>query len=178
MQVYTEQFLTCFNFTMGVEGGASTDPNDPGGTTGVGGVTLPEWNRWLLESQQAPRPLESATLDDRKALAYAFYYEPEKLDTVPFPWAIFLFDAAYNLRFGSGAKIAQACLCEHGYYTGDIDGVLGEQSRGALADHPEVAQEAATARIGYHVCATLSSELDGLINRCKALKAKIVSVGL
>ena len=139
-------------------------------------MTQTEWDAWLSRSGQPERALETATDADRHQLAYDLYYKPLGLDAVPAAWALVLFDMAYNLAWGSGVKIAQAVLYGHGHDELTIDGNIGPETRDAMNSNPELAPEAAHARIGYHVARTLPSEIHGVVNRCEALYSKAASL--
>jgi lysozyme family protein len=82
----TGNFDRAFNFTIGVEGGYSNDPNDPGGETKFG----------ISKRAHPSLDIKGLTLEDAKNVYFVEYWMEVGGDELPFPLDIFAFDAAVN----------------------------------------------------------------------------------
>jgi lysozyme family protein len=114
------RFKKCLDFTMGNEGGFSNDPDDPGGATSRGGVTLAELRRlsaevhghdWDKDNNGLIDEKDLALLtDDDLQVAYAKYYndfmDQFKSEVV----AVKLFDFGFNMGPRSAVKILQTAI--------------------------------------------------------------------
>ncbi len=165
-------FKTCLYFVLGVEGGHEPpDTLDPGGET-KNGIDIETWMKYLERTKQAPRPLLDMKPFERDRIYLDEFWDPWQLGGLPQPWALFLFDAAVNLRWDENVMLSQSAL----YFSGQrivVDGKLGPATRAIMIAHPELAKVAAVARIGYHVAKTEPGLLKGLLNRCVRLAAAV-----
>lgn len=96
-------FEKAFEIVIGVEGGYSNDPNDPGGETMFG-----------ISKRAYPNlDIKALTLDDARAIYLRDYWRPAGCDQIEDDaLAILVFDAAVNqgvtraLKFAGGARTA------------------------------------------------------------------------
>jgi hypothetical protein len=79
-----DSFPAAFEITIGLEGKATWDPNDPGGFT-IWGLA----SRWNNVSP-------ATTLDQAQNIYYKDYWLPAGCDGAPFPLDICLFDSQVN----------------------------------------------------------------------------------
>jgi lysozyme family protein len=93
-------FDTAFNLVVGIEGGYSNDPADPGGETKFG-----------ISKRAYPQvDIANLTLEQAKAIYLRDYWHLCKCDELPADMALLVFDAAVNqgvsaaLRFHANAK--------------------------------------------------------------------------
>lgn len=110
-------FDKAFEHVIGVEGGYVNDPRDPGGET-IYGIT----RRDHPVAWEAGTP----TLEQAKAIYKSHYWNPVKADELPWPLALFVFDAAVNQGAGTAVKLLQKALGVA------QDGILGQQTLAAV----------------------------------------------
>lgn len=110
-------FDKAFNSIIGVEGGYVNDPADPGGET-IYGIT----RRDHPQAWANGRP----SIEQAKAIYKANYWDAVKADQLPWPLALFMFDAAVNQGVGTAIKTLQKTL-------GTVqDGILGNNTLAAV----------------------------------------------
>lgn len=81
-----ENFDKAFALTIGVEGGHSNDPRDPGGETQYG-----------ISKRYHPNiDIKNLTLDGAKEIYLKEYWLPAGCDATPYPMDICLFDSQVN----------------------------------------------------------------------------------
>ena len=159
-------FDRILKFTLGVEGGFSNLRGDPGGAT-QWGITHYEYDSWRTRHGLPLQPVTGMTETEMKAIYREDYWDPHRCDEMSDAWALAIFDAAVNLRAGESVKLAQGALYAAGAYESAIDGVVGPATLAAMNAHPELAEQAAIWRYGYHVAETNPIYLHGLINRVR-----------
>lgn len=81
-----ESFNKAFEIVVGLEGGYSNDPNDPGGETKYG----------ISKRYNPDVDVKNLTLDQAKEIYLKRYWMPFGCDKRPFPLDICLFDGAVN----------------------------------------------------------------------------------
>lgn len=119
------RFEEAFAHVIGVEGGYVNDPADPGGETMYGITRRDHPDLWT-----AGRP----TLEQAHQLYHVAYWDRAHCDTLPWPLAMFVFDAAINQGPDTAVKLLQRSV-------GTVqDGFLGKNTLVALArqDQPEL----------------------------------------
>lgn len=103
-----ESFSRAWRFTMMWEGGGKvhTVPGDPGGTTkwGIAQVFHPTVDVRNLTEHQAQQ------------IARREYWDKCRCDDLPYPIDVLVWDAAFNMGVGRGAKFLQRSLRSLGYY--------------------------------------------------------------
>lgn len=110
-------FDKAFEHVVGLEGGYVNDPRDPGGET-IYGITRRDHP---IAWEQGPPSIEQA-----KAIYQSHYWLPVKADELPWPLAMFVFDAAVNQGPGTAIKLLQKAL-------GTVqDGILGPNTMRAI----------------------------------------------
>jgi len=80
-----ESFDQAFELTVGLEGGPSNDPRDPGGYT-----------IWGLASKYNSEVTPTMTIDAAKKIYLERYWIPAGCDNAPYPMDICLFDSQVN----------------------------------------------------------------------------------
>ena len=80
-----ESFDQAFELTVGLEGGPSNDPRDPGGYT-----------IWGLASKYNKEVTPAMTIDEAKKIYLERYWIPAGCDNVSYPMDICLFDSQVN----------------------------------------------------------------------------------
>jgi len=80
-----ESFDQSFELTVGLEGGPSNDPRDPGGYT-----------IWGLASKYNSEVTPTMTIDQAKKIYLERYWIPAGCDNAPYPMDICLFDSQVN----------------------------------------------------------------------------------
>lgn len=110
-------FDKAFEHVVGVEGGYVNDPRDPGGETIYGITRRDHPQAWANGTP---------TLEQAKAIYAKLYWTPVKADQLPWPLALFVFDAAVNQGVGTAIKLLQKTV-------GTVqDGVLGNNTLAAI----------------------------------------------
>lgn len=110
-------FDKAFEHVVGVEGGYVNDPRDPGGETIYGITRRDHPEVW---ANGAP------TMEQAKSIYQRLYWSPVKADQLPWPLALFVFDAAVNQGVGTAVKLLQKTV-------GTVqDGVLGNNTLAAI----------------------------------------------
>lgn len=133
------RFNKCLQFTMGNEGGYSNDPDDRGGPTSRGGVTLAELRRlsaevhdhdWDKNDDGLIDEQDLAQLSDDDLLAaYAKYYNNYMDDLQSDVVAIKLFDFGFNMGPRSATKLLQLAInaMSRSIHV-EVDGILGKNT--------------------------------------------------
>lgn len=114
-------FDTAFDRLMGHEGGYSNHPGDPGGET-MWGVTIA-----VARVNGYAGPMRYMPRDTAKAIYRTQYWDKVKADSMPFPVAFQVFDAAVNHGTGQAAKFLQRAAG-----VAD-DGVIGPKTLATVA---------------------------------------------
>lgn len=114
-------FDQAFDRLIGHEGGYANHPDDPGGET-MWGVTIAtaRANGYAGLMRDMPR-------DVAKAIYRAQYWDKVKADSMPFPIAFQVFDAAVNHGTGQAAKLLQRAA------GAADDGVIGPKTLAAVS---------------------------------------------
>ena len=93
-------FDDSFAFTVGVEGGLTDDPSDPGGLT-----------NWGISQRSYPNlDIASLTIADAKAIYRRDFWNNFRGDDLPPQLAFLTFDAAVNNGLGRGAVWLQRAI--------------------------------------------------------------------
>lgn len=113
-----------FEHIVGVEGGYSNDPRDPGGETKYG----------ITKRDHPNVDIASLTLDDAKEIYRVQYWTPAMCDAFPWPLNLFVFDAAVNQGVDTAKKLLQKSLGVA------QDGIVGKATLAAVgrADQKEL----------------------------------------
>ena len=93
-------FDACFARVIGVEGGYSNDPHDPGGETKYG----------ICKRSYPDENIPNITLERAKMLYKRDYWDAAKCDVIPFPLDSLVFDAAVNQGVDPAIKMLQKML--------------------------------------------------------------------
>lgn len=120
-------FDTAFDRVIGHEGGYVNHPNDPGGET-MWGITIA-----VAHANGYTGPMRDLPRDKAKAIYRDQYWHKVKADSMPFPVAFQVFDAAVNHGTGQAAKFLQRAA-------GVMDdGVIGPKTVAAVSECSEAA---------------------------------------
>lgn len=143
-----DNFLRCFAFTLGAEGGFTAFPSDPGNWTG-GAVGCGELRGTKYGISAAAYPgLDIANLSEQDAqnIYRQDYYEKLYGDELRLPVALVLFDGAVN------AGVRRAVILLQQAMSLPADGVLGEKTLGAAkaTDGLGLAREMLVRRIDFY----------------------------
>lgn len=128
-------FDQAFALVVGIEGGYSTDPRDPGNWTGgKRGTGVLKGTKYGISAAAYPNVnIANLTLDGAKALYQPDYWQVCACDQLPWPLALFVFDCAVN----QGQQRAKITLQQALDVT--VDGSIGPvtlaAARAADAEH-------------------------------------------
>ena len=114
-------FDTAFDRILGHEGGYSNHPDDPGGET-MWGVTIA-----VARANGYVGPMRDMPRDTAKEIYRTQYWDKVKGDSMPFPVAFQVFDAAVNHGTSQAAKLLQRAAG-----VAD-DGIIGPKTLAAVA---------------------------------------------
>ncbi|MDH1299663.1 glycosyl hydrolase 108 family protein [Achromobacter sp. GD03932] len=114
-------FDTAFDRLLGHEGWYVDHPDDPGGQTNWG-VTIA-----VARANGYAGPMRSMPRETAKAIYRAQYWDKVKADSMPFPVAFQVFDAAVNHGTAQAAKFLQRAVG-----VAD-DGIIGPKTLAAVA---------------------------------------------
>jgi lysozyme family protein len=114
-------FDRAFTIVVGVEGGLSLDPTDPGNWTGgKQGVGVLKGTKYGISAAQYPNvDIPNLTLDGAKAIYQSDYWNAVQGDALPWPLGLYVFDASVNQGQGTARMMMQTALGVQS------DGVLG-----------------------------------------------------
>ncbi len=142
-----DNFVSCFAFTLGAEGGYSNNSGDPGNWTGgaVGHGELRGTKYGISASAYPALDIASLTQAQAEEIYRRDYWAVLHGDELPLPVALVAFDAAVN----AGPRRAVAWLqlaCGQA-----ADGVLGPATLSALnqGDGAAIAREALVRRLEF-----------------------------
>lgn len=131
------------------EGGKVDDPHDPGGRTNQG-VTQSTYNLYLTAVGLPKRDVYDMTDGERDDIYRRRYWDVIKGDKLPAGIDYITFDGAVNSGNVQSVKWVQRALGP--YYTGKVDGVMGESTLAAIRDHPNhdaLVEAIATRRLAF-----------------------------
>lgn len=116
-----------------IEGDFSDDPDDPGGPT-MHGVTAKVWGQWKGFKDAAgnirvatAEEVKRCTLDDAKAIAAAWYWEPQRCSELPGGIDVMVADMSYNSGGMNAGETLQRALVSLGREI-KLDGWVGENT--------------------------------------------------
>jgi lysozyme family protein len=112
-----DNFTRAFGIVVGVEGGYSNDPADPGGETKYG----------ISKRQYPDLDIANLTLDEAQAIYHRDYWTAIAGDALPWPLALCVFDCAVNQGQPTARTLLQQALGV------PADGVLGPATLAAAA---------------------------------------------
>lgn len=112
--------MTAFDSALRVvlanEGGYSNNPSDPGGETNYG----------ICKRDYPNMDIKNLTVEQAGIIYRAQYWDKIKGDSLPYPLALFVFDAAVNQGVDAAIKMLQKAV-------GVVqDGILGTQTLDAI----------------------------------------------
>ena len=109
---YSAAFNKAFENVIGVEGGFSDDPKDPGNWTGgKEGIGKLNGTKYGVSAAAYPSlEIKTISLDDAKAVYHRDYWQVINGDDFSFPVSNTLFDCAVNSGCASAAKLFQKAL--------------------------------------------------------------------
>ena len=142
-------FTACVDFTLGMEGGFSADPNDPGNWTGgaVGQGRLLGTNFGISAAVYPTLDIAHLTRAAAEALYRVDYWEKIQGDRLPGPIAAVAFDSAVNSGPGQAIRWLQ-------HVSGvPVDGLLGPDTMAAVDDmNPQsAAQHMLVERLNFMI---------------------------
>lgn len=105
-------FDRAFKIVVGQEGGYVNDPNDPGGETKFG----------ICKRDYPNEDIKNLTIGRAAEIYQANYWAPIKGDQLPWPLALFVFDAAVNQGVVPASRMLQRAL------DAVQDGVIGPRT--------------------------------------------------
>lgn len=117
-------FDQAFADIIGVEGGYSNDPKDPGGETKYG----------VTKRDHPNVDIANLTLDGAKAIYASGYWGPAHCDDLAWPLCLVVFDCAVNQGVDTAVKLLQKAA------NTTQDGILGKNTLVAIgrANQPEL----------------------------------------
>ena len=109
---FSAAFNKAFENVIGVEGGFSDDPKDPGNWTGgkEGSGKLNGTKYGVSAASYPSLDIRSITLEDAKVIYHRDFWQTINGDEFPFSVANALFDCAVNSGCASAAKLLQRSL--------------------------------------------------------------------
>jgi lysozyme family protein len=145
---FSVAFNKAFENVIGVEGGFSDDPKDPGNWTGgKEGIGKLNGTKYGVSAAAYPSlEIKTISLDDAKAIYHRDYWQVINGDEFPFSVANALFDCAVNSGCASAAKLFQKALGV------SSDGKIGKQTIAAAQakDPTELLIDFLTARAVFY----------------------------
>jgi len=145
---YSAAFNKAFENVIGVEGGFSDDPKDPGNWTGgKEGIGKLSGTKYGVSAAAYPSiDIKTISLDDAKAIYHRDYWQAINGDDFSFPVSNALFDCAVNSGCSSAAKLFQKVLGV------SSDGKIGKQTIAAAQskDQTELLIDFLTARAVFY----------------------------
>lgn len=123
-EVEAALFARVFAHVLGVEGGYSEDPYDPGGPTNLG-ITLAEFARWrkvALGSENfsaLKAELRQLSREEAQSIYRANYWDAACCSLLPAGIAAFHFDCAVNQGVGAASRMLQQAVSVA------VDGAIG-----------------------------------------------------
>lgn len=143
-----DNFARCFAFTLGVEGGYTNNPTDPGNWTGgaVGHGELRGTKYGISAASYPALDISKLSEVDAQAIYRRDFYAPLHGDELKLPVAMVAFDAAVN----AGLRRSVCWLQQAAGLT--ADGVLGPKTLAAFGntDAVALAREALARRIDFY----------------------------
>ena len=146
-------FDRAFALTVGLEGGYSNNPADPGGETRYG----------ISKRAHPDVDIKSLTLDQAKAIYLRDYWTPASCDRMPEKIGHLVFDAAVNHGVTTAIKLLQRALKI------PDDGIYGPNTHGTLTarDMSETANMLMAERAIYMTtCIAWPTFKRGWMKRC------------
>lgn len=129
-----DNFPKALAIELKFEGGYSNRKTDNGGETNFG-VT---WKTYNAYRRRMGKPIQSVkwiTPAEVAEIYHLQYWDAIKADLLPSGIDIFVLDGAINSGPGQSIKWLQRGLGT--YYTGKIDGVMGQKTLDAVNNHPD-----------------------------------------
>lgn len=172
-----DPFLDALEWLGPIEGGYSTDPNDPGNWTGgqIGAGVFRGTKYGISAAQYPDEDIEHLTKERAAELYLRDYWQKYSCQHMPPGVDISLFDAVVQHR--RGRRLLQEALRAAGTYHGRIDGIIGPNTIKAAwaADGEIVIQRLHTARRRYYQHLVMRDErlahnLDGWLLRLEKLR--------
>jgi len=131
--------LTAFDaalaITLQYEGGASNNPNDPGGLT-YKGITQQLYETCCRHYGWPMQLVTQATADQIRTIYHDQFWVPARCEAMSEPWAIAAFDFAVNSGVNAALIGIQVALKVRGLYKGKIDGNVGPLTLAAMKQNP------------------------------------------
>ena len=131
------------------EGGKVDDPRDPGGRTNQG-VTQRVYDMYRKTKRIPTRDVYDMDNAERDEIYRQRYWNVIKGDQLPAGIDYMVFDGSVNSGNVQSIKWVQRALGS--YYTGRVDGVMGESTLAAIEDHPnhdELVEAIAARRLAF-----------------------------
>lgn len=129
--------MSRFNFVLPPvlvhEGGKADNPNDPGGRTNQG-VTQRTFTAWLASKGRPSRDVFGMTTAERDTIYRELYWNVIQGDRLGAGLDYTIMDGAVNSGPKQAVKWLQRALGR--YYTGSIDGVIGNLTISAVQSYP------------------------------------------
>ena len=124
-------FDACFALTVGVEGGYTTDPHDPGNwTLGAVGQGECKGTKYGVSAASYPNlDIANLTLSDARTIYRRDYWNKVQGDHLPVGVDAVVFDGAINSGPGASEKWVQEAVGE------TPDGMIGPLTLAAIAAH-------------------------------------------
>lgn len=126
---------------MELEGHESNHPLDRGGLTWAG-ISKPTWGGWMQKRFESSYQWPPTDAQVRTFYREA-WWDANEMDRLPGPVAVELFKCATNMGVSAAAKILQLAVRAATGRALKVDGVIGEQTMGALSDANAAAVAAA-----------------------------------
>jgi lysozyme family protein len=114
-------FDRAFVLVVGVEGGLSLDPKDPGNWTGgAPDKGSMKGTKWGISAKAYPDlDILNLSIEQAKAIYRRDYWDQCKCDQLPAPLDVCVFDCAVNQGVGTAIKLLQEAV------GATVDGIIG-----------------------------------------------------
>lgn len=129
------RFKRYMPYLLAHEGGKVDNPRDPGGRTNQG-VTQRVYNGYRRRANKPLRDVYMMEPSERDAIYKLQYWSAVSADKLPDGVDYVIFDGAVNSGPVQSIKWCQRALSDAGYYTGKVDGHMGESTLSAIELHP------------------------------------------
>jgi lysozyme family protein len=127
---WSDAFITAHQSIEKWEGGFSNDPDDPGGATNYG-ITQKALAAWRGHPVTVD-DVRNLSRDEARRIFYARYWQPMRLDDMPFPAALMTYNCGVNSGPGRGSVFLQRALNRQGANLAE-DGDIGSMTVAAAS---------------------------------------------
>ena len=135
-QALASAFDEAFAEIIGVEGGYSDHPSDPGGATKYG-ITRAVLRRWR-GAPVSKQDVAELDLSEAREIYRDWYWDKINAENLPSAVAVLIFDAAVNSGVKQAARFLQRAIISRSGMSLKVDGLIGPQTLLAVSRLSEV----------------------------------------